>query len=64
MIVYNIRNGLGVGGGAGPAAPDSVVDLCEFVGNAVGDVGAGGGTRVGSEYDTVGEVYGHAVGNG
>lgn len=48
MVVHDISDGLRVGGGAGPAAPDRVVHLCQFVGDAVGDVGACGGAGVGA----------------
>ena len=61
VVLHDVGDGLGVGGGARAAAPDGVVDLGEFVGDAVGDVGAGGGAGVGAEDDAVGEVDGHAV---
>ena len=40
MIIHNVGDGLRVGRGTGPAAPDCVVDLGQLVGDAVGDVGA------------------------
>ena len=61
MVLHDVGDGLSVGGGARAAAPDCVVDLGQFVRDAVGDVGAGGGARVGAKDDTVGEVDGHAV---
>ncbi len=64
MVLHDVCDGLGVGGGARPTAPDGVVDLGEFVCDAVGDVGACGGAGVGAEDDAVGEVDGHAVWTG
>lgn len=61
MVMYDIRNGLGVRCGAGSAAPYRVVHLCEFIGDTVGDVGTGGGAGVGAEYDSVGKVDSHAA---
>lgn len=48
LVLDNVGDGLCVGGGAGTAAPDGVGDAGQFVGHAVGDVGAGGGARVGT----------------
>ena len=48
MVIHYISDGLRVSRGAGPAAPDCVVDLGQFVGDAVGDVGACGGAGVGA----------------
>ena len=48
MVVDDISDGLRIGGGARPAAPDGVVDAGQFVGDAISDVRAGGGTGVGA----------------
>ena len=48
MVVNDVGNGLRIRGGARPAAPDGVVDPGQFVSDAVGNVGAGGGTGVGA----------------
>ena len=64
MVLHNVGDGLGVGGGTGAAAPDGIVDLGEFVCDTVGYVGAGGSAGVGAEDDAVGEIDGHAGGGG
>lgn len=43
MVRNDVRDGLGVSGGTGATAVDMVGDLRELIGDAVGDVGAGGG---------------------
>lgn len=60
MVMDNVGHSLCVGSGARPAAPDGVVDLCEFVGDAIRNVGPRGRPAVGGEYDTILEVDGHA----
>ena len=55
MVVYDVGDGLGVSRAAGPAAPDCVMHLCQFIGYAVGDVGTCCGSGVGTEDYTVGE---------
>lgn len=62
MVVDNVGDGLRVGSRAGPAAPDCVVHLGQFVRDAVSDVGARRGAGVGAEDDTLGECDGHAGG--
>lgn len=64
MVVDDVRDGLRVGGRARPAAPDRVVHLSQFVGDAVGDVGSGRGAGVGAQDDALGECDGHAGGDG
>ena len=48
LVRDNVGDGLRVGGGAGAAAPDCVVDLGQLVGYAVGDICAGCGSAVGA----------------
>lgn len=48
MIMHDIRHGLGVGRGAGAAAPDGVVHLGQFIRHPVGNVAAGCRARVGT----------------
>jgi len=60
VIVHNISNSLCIGRGTRAAAPDGVVDLCQFVCYTVCDVGAGGGTGVGAENDALVECDSHA----
>lgn len=43
MVAHDVGDGLRVGGGARAATPDGVRDAGQFVGDTVGDVGAGGG---------------------
>ena len=62
MVVHDVSNGLRVGSRAGPAAPDRIVHLGQFVGDAVGDVRASRSAGVGAENDTFGECDGHAGG--
>lgn len=62
MTVHDVSDGLCVGGRARSAAPDCVVHLGQFVGDAVCDVGAGSCAGVGAEDDTFGECDGHAGG--
>lgn len=62
IVLDDVCDGLRVGGRAGAAAPDCVVDLCELVGDAVGDVGACCGAGVGAEDDALVESYGHTEG--
>ena len=61
MIVDNVCNSLRVRGGAGPATPDGVGDLCELVGDSIGDVGAGCGAAVSAQDHAVAKVDGHAI---
>ncbi len=60
MVVDDVGDGLSVGSGAGPAAPDCVVHLGQLVRDAVGDVGACGGAGVGAENYAGREGDGHA----
>lgn len=60
VVLDNVGNCLGVCGRTGSAAPDCVVNLGELVGNTVGDVGAGCGSAVCAEDNTILEVDGHA----
>jgi hypothetical protein len=60
VVLDNVCNCLGVCGGTGSTAPDGVVNLGEFVGNAVGNVSASGGSTVCAEDNTILEVDGHA----
>ena len=46
LVGNDICNRLGVGGRARAAAPDCVVNLGKLVGDAVGDIGTGGGSRI------------------
>ena len=46
---------LGIGGTAGPTAPDVIMELGNLVGDAVGHVRAGGDAGVGAEDDPAGE---------
>jgi len=62
VVVDNVGHGLRVGGRSRSTAPDRVVDLCELIGNAIGDVGTRRCPAVSGEYDAVLEVDGHAVG--
>ena len=48
MVVDDISDGLRIGSGARPAAPDGVVDAGQFVRDAIRDVRASGGTGVGA----------------
>mmetsp|Transcript_18634 Transcript_18634/g.53566 ORF Transcript_18634/g.53566 Transcript_18634/m.53566 type:complete len:220 (+) Transcript_18634:205-864(+) len=59
-----VRKGLGVGGTAGAADPDPIVDLGDLVGDADGDVGARRCPGVGSHDDSAVERYGHDGGTG
>jgi len=63
--VHDVGHGLRVGGRPGPAAPDGVVHLGQFVRDAVCDVAACCRAAVGAQDDAVGEGDGHAeVGRG
>ena len=48
LVLYDVGDGLGVGGGAGPAAPNGVVDSGQLVSDPVGDVCTGRGSRIGT----------------
>lgn len=48
LVLDDVGDGLCVSGGARAAAPDGVGDAGQLVGHAVGNVGAGGGARVGA----------------
>lgn len=48
LVLHNVGDGLCVGGGAGPAAPDGVVDAGQLVCHSIGDVCAGRGSGVGA----------------
>mmetsp|Transcript_5635 Transcript_5635/g.10191 ORF Transcript_5635/g.10191 Transcript_5635/m.10191 type:complete len:209 (-) Transcript_5635:48-674(-) len=54
-----IRQCLGVGGGARAAAPNVIVQLGDFVGSAVSDIGAGGYAGVGAKDDASIELHRH-----
>ena len=48
LVLYDVGDGLRVGSGAGPAAPNGVVDSGQLVSDPVGDVCTGRGSRIGT----------------
>lgn len=59
IVAYNVCNGLGVRGGTRPAAVDAVMYLGKLVGDAILNIRARCGARVGAEYHAVSEGYSH-----
>lgn len=61
LVLHNVSDGLGVGGGPGSAAPDCVVYSGELVGYTVGNVCASRCAGIGSEDNAVFECDRHTV---
>jgi hypothetical protein len=60
--VDDIRDSLGISCAARPAAPDSVVNLCELVRDSVGNICSRGRSAVCAQYYAILEVDCHARG--
>lgn len=58
-ITNNIGDGLCIGSGATTAAIDFIADLCQFVGDTIGDICSSSCTRVGPNYNATIELNGH-----
>lgn len=60
MVRNNVRHGLCISGRTGSATPYGIMDLCELIGDSVGNVSSGRCPTVRAQYNTVLEVYRHA----
>lgn len=60
MVRNNVRHGLCISGRTGSATPDGIMDLCELIGDSIGNVSTGRCPTVRPQYNTVLEVYRHA----
>ena len=62
MVAHNICHCLSVCSRTGSTAPKGVMDLCQFVGDSIGDVCSGGRPTVCAQDHTILEVDGHTGG--